>query len=1112
MSTDLTLQLSPAQATIAPGGQVDITLTVTNASTIVDRYRMSVAGVPEDWYEQNAVLLSLFPSEKKTARITICPPEGIATTAGLLPITVTAVSDADDQVRTSADFALTIQTTGALQFDLTPKRVTGRDARYQARLRNQSNALVVSSLAVRDAEDGLRFSPDVEGSMALTPGEQRTVAYDVIPKRRETIGEPHPYEIEMWVVDQGKTPEDPPNPVLLRRVTFTYTPRLSALSVPRWMRRLPRWALLLLLLLLLLLVALAGGRTAASEHAAKPIIVPTRPVLPTAPPTLPRPTVVLPPAPTVKTFAAAALPDGSVKVTWAASDGAKVRLGDQVVDQTGQQTFRLTKTRTLVLSAANAGGMVSRLLVLQPPQTQASGAPVGAAQYLPVVKQLTQTLDPKTGAPVLTWQVTSALSVMIDGRKVAASGRRAVRAGPATHHLTATNKYGTVVSSLKVTNRAAGAGKITQVALRPPTIKSFTFQASSGPRGSSLKWQTSGAHLVLINGKRVGLSGVLAIGAPRPGQTYELLADNGYLNSRSTLRVTMTGGKGASGKFLVALPRIQSFAVSGSANGKFLSWHVVGAVHTSLGGKVVGLSGHAPAPPGSKLVELEATNDAGTVHAIVVVAGPSPTRTKTPTATRTRIAVPPHTRTRIPTRIPTHTHTPTAVRTHVPRPTHTPTAVRVHTQVPTVVRAHTHTPTPVRAHTHTPVPPRTHTPTPQPATHVPTHTHTATPTQTPTATPTTPRHVVAVTHVPTHVPTALPTHTPTAKPRNPTHTATPRKPTRTATPRKPTRTPTKTRHTATPTRTPRPHTPTRTATRTPTRTPTPTFTPSRTATPTFTAIPTATSTNTNTPTATNTATAIPTDTATPIPPSILAAPNPLILQQSQVYTEVVPIAGTLVITNTGPGPLPGPVSISLTTNGNSQFSLVAGSNPCSAVSAANPLPAGTSCDVGVVFKGCYDGAPPSATLSIIAPNAANGNQTVPVLFPKGLGQCQADISVSPSQVNFVPCPTNSSTGQSDCSLPPDPVTVTVSATGSGTLNISSITATTTFIRGGGTFTATPGAGCTSIPPGGSCTISVGYKLGPVPTIKQSGHLVIDSNAVEGEQSILLIWPGYNIIG
>jgi hypothetical protein len=765
-----------------------------------------------------------------------------------------------------------------------------------------------------------------------------------------------------------------------------------------------------------------------------------------------------------------------------------------------------------VLSAANAGGTVSRMLVLQPPQTQASGDPVGAAQYLPVVKQLTQTLDPKTGAPVLTWQVSSALSVMIDGRKVAASGRRAVRAGPATYHLTATNKYGTVVSSLKVTNRAAaGAGKITQVALRPPTIKSFTFQASSGPKGSSLQWQTTGAHLVLINGKRVGLSGVLAIGTPRTGQTYELLADNGYLNSRSTLHVTTTGGKGASGKFVVALPRIQSFAVSGSANGKFLSWHVVGAVKTSLGGKVVGLSGHAPAPPGSKLVELEATNDAGTVHAIVVVAGPSPTRTKTPTATRTRTAVPRHTHTRIPTRVPTHTHTPTAVRTHVPRPTHTPTAVRVATHLPTVVRAHTDTPTPVRAHTHTPVPARTHTPTPRPATHVPAHTHTVTPTQTPTATPTTPHHVVVVTHVPTHVPTAVPTHTSTAQPQNPTHTATPRKPTRTATPRKPTRTPTKTRHTATPTRTPKPHTPTRTAT----KTATPSFTRTRTATPTFTAIPTATSTSTNTPTATDTATAIPTDTATPIPPSILVAPNPLILQRSQTgisTLEVVnpPIAGTLVITNTGPGPLAGPVSVSLTTNGSSQFSLVAGANPCSAISAANPLPAGTSCDTGVVFKGCYDGAPPPATLNVIAPNAANGTQTVPILFAKGVGQCVPSISVSPSEVDLVACPNNSD-GQSDCTLPPNPVDVTISSVGSGTVQISSIKANGFATRGGGTFTVSPGAGCTSIPPGGSCTVSVGYKFGTVPSIKQSATLLIDSNAVEGEQSVTLIWPGFTTI-
>ena len=88
------------------------------------------------------------------------------------------------------------------------------------------------------------------------------------PIRRETIGEPHPFDIEMWPLPQGKMPDTPPDPALVRRVTFTYTPRITSVSLPGWLRFLPRWALLLALLLLLLLVALAGGRSASARPAA----------------------------------------------------------------------------------------------------------------------------------------------------------------------------------------------------------------------------------------------------------------------------------------------------------------------------------------------------------------------------------------------------------------------------------------------------------------------------------------------------------------------------------------------------------------------------------------------------------------------------------------------------------------------------------------------------------------------------------------------------------------------------------------------------------------------------------------------------------------------------
>ncbi len=923
-----TLQVLPTQAATAPGGRVEVTLNVTNTSTIVDRFRIEVAGIPEDWCALDAAQVSLLPDETRAAHLTIRPPVGSGAEAGTRYLTISAVSAVDDQARNSAAFSLTILDAGALQFDLSPQRVSGRSALFRAKLENQSNDAVTFSLMARDAEDGVRFKPDNVDWTTLPAGNQRTFTFAVRPAHRESIGDPHPYEIEVWVVPKGKTPYSAPDAALLRRAVFIYTPPINALTPPLWLRRLPAWLMLLLLLILLLLVALAGARTAAARHTTGQPVIAVHAASPTPIPTLSPPTMTLPPAATIKTFGITALSDGSVRLGWATTNADQVVLDDHVVDFSGQETFHLTARRTLILRVTNARGTVSQVLALQPPNTEAIGGGVVGAQYLPVVARFARLLDPRSGAVVLTWQVNSATQLSIDGRPVSPSGQQPARLGPADYSLTASNTYGTVHAILTVT-QAAGAGsvRVTNIALSPPTIRTFTIQPTGDGLGNIIQWQTAGAHLALINGKRVGLTGELAIGAPHPGQTYTLTADNGYLTSQITLRLAMTGGRASSGSFAVRLPVIAVLAVTGDANGKFLTWQVIGARHASLGGKSVQPIGHAPAPPGSTTIVLEASNDAGSVRKVVVVSGPTLTGTATQTATATA----------------TRTPTPIARTTK----TGTPTAAGTATETPTAEQTDTATPrSPAREHTHT----ATDTSTPRPRVLTPTNTVSETPTSTPslagTSTPSA-RPSASPTRVDTH--TATPTDRPraregeaTATPTattTPTHTSTP---TRTVTPTRkstPTRTSTPThaytrtpipRKTATATRTRMPTRP-RTATRAPTRkhirvrtaTPTRLRVPTRIRTATATRTPTAThirnptatktATATNTPIArtatatlraTGTTTAVntfvPTDIPTPMPPAtVTPAPTRTVTPVPTKTSTPAPTATfTAVPTNT----------------------------------------------------------------------------------------------------------------------------------------------------------------------------------------------------------------------
>src|SRR6185437_6447437 len=392
--------------------------------------------------------------------------------------------------------------------------------------------------------------------------------------------------------------------------------------------------------------------------------------------------------PSIHSFTISPLPSGSARVRWATSNATEVLLDLQLVANSGQATISLTTGRTLHLTAINIAGTISRALILQPPQTQATGKAVVMARYVPKVRQFTLGLTPRGDSALLVWRVTSARQVTLNGRIVSQSGRQAEPVGPDTYRLRAANQYGDVTATLLVVGGPNGhTVRTTPVALAPPNITEFVAAPTARTSAMELHWRTKGTHLVLLNGKRVGLSGRLTIGMRHPTQVVTLLASNGFLRREAQLRVSYAGGATTTKQFSIALPVIKSFVLTRDATGKLVSWHIVGALKARLGGRVVSLKGHLPPPPGSTVLLLEATNDAGTTRAYVTVSGPTITPTKTPAA--------------IATSTPRSTPTPIVVRVRVPShgPKRTHTATRTPTATPTVarhrvLRANPFTPTP----------------------------------------------------------------------------------------------------------------------------------------------------------------------------------------------------------------------------------------------------------------------------------------------------------------------------------------------------------------------------------------------------------------------------------
>ncbi len=440
------MTLAPEGGAVIPGGRLTLALVLQNASAIVDRYEVTVVGVPAEWVTLDKTIVSLFPGQSERIMVTLAPPAGVATAAGDYPVTLTATSADDPTARVERMATLTVGAVGQLGMELLPPDTEGRTGTFRVTLTNGSNRDETVALRARDNEEGLRFALEPEEPVRVPAGGERVIVVRATPKTRETVGEPHPYDIEFKGVVEGVDESDPMAAalaaLLVRQGRYTYHPRFSALTMPRWVRRLPMWALILLLLLLLLLLSLAGNAAAAAlgkpgaphAHTRTPLASVAHPTKPTAATTVAaRATAVVPLRPTkaVGTAVAGAPPrinrfavqvgrDGSMVLAWAVAHAGTVLINGQRVGAAGLRTLHLTKATTFVLTVIGPGGASTQEIQVVPGTGAPIVLPVGlVTRSLPTIEQFTAGTDSASGGLALTWTVSDATSVTLNGTPVA---------------------------------------------------------------------------------------------------------------------------------------------------------------------------------------------------------------------------------------------------------------------------------------------------------------------------------------------------------------------------------------------------------------------------------------------------------------------------------------------------------------------------------------------------------------------------------------------------------------------------------------------------------------------------------------------------------------------
>jgi tRNA A-37 threonylcarbamoyl transferase component Bud32 len=160
---------------ITPGQPVLVRLTLANFGTTVDHFTISVEGIPASWAKGPEQAVQLNPHAQSNVVLNVLVPRAPGSFAGQYPVTVRARSREEPDESGTATTLWTVLPFEATTASLAPQRASGRSrAGYVLALSNGGNAPARYALHGQDDEQQLRYRFAQE-SVALDPFRSTSV-------------------------------------------------------------------------------------------------------------------------------------------------------------------------------------------------------------------------------------------------------------------------------------------------------------------------------------------------------------------------------------------------------------------------------------------------------------------------------------------------------------------------------------------------------------------------------------------------------------------------------------------------------------------------------------------------------------------------------------------------------------------------------------------------------------------------------------------------------------------------------------------------------------------------------------------------------------------------
>lgn len=219
---DPLISLDTEHASVQPGGQVRLTVTITNTGTLVEGFWLQVLGPAAAWAEVVPPELSVYPQQDATAAVIISPPADTTVPSGTLAFGVLASSTLDATSSAAAEGDLEIGELHSLQAKIIPVTSTGRwRGRHVIQLSNWGNSSAELRMVPSNPDDALGFYVNPE-YVELPPRGHATVRLSARTKAPFLRGTPVrvPFQVVGEPLDGGSQPPpatpygDPSRPVI----------------------------------------------------------------------------------------------------------------------------------------------------------------------------------------------------------------------------------------------------------------------------------------------------------------------------------------------------------------------------------------------------------------------------------------------------------------------------------------------------------------------------------------------------------------------------------------------------------------------------------------------------------------------------------------------------------------------------------------------------------------------------------------------------------------------------------------------------------------------------------------------------------------------------------